>query len=293
MPAFSPLGNANLMPYFDNVLINLVVTTLIILGGIGYVVWFDITDKWRQKGAELTNKHYFITNLWSRLRVHTKLALLMSAGLIIGGTVLFLLLEGQNEDTIGNLPLWQKVMVAYFQSVTVRTSGFATIDFTLAKPLSLQILIYLMMVGGSPGGTAGGMKTTTIAIILIFYGQYIKGKKYTTVDHRSIATETINKAFLIFALYILWFALGTALIQLFNSETPIHYIMFEVASALGTVGVSANLTPLLSMPSQIVIMLLMFAGRTGPLTLFASLELIQRHNETKDIIYAKTDILVG
>lgn len=286
---FDLFGNASLVAFIEDPIVNLVLIGLIVIGGIGFSVWFDVTKKTGNFLKKSGKRNWTI--YWRSLSLHTRLAVLVTLTIITMGTVLFLAVEYNNPGTIGNLPFGNKLMASVFQTITMRTAGFATIDFTQARPFSLFSFIITMFIGGSPGGTAGGLKTTTFAMVILMVYNELKGQKQVNFLRHTIPVQVIRNAFVVFTLFLATLAAGTSILSLLNPEVDFIFILFETVSALATVGVSANLTPTLEWPSHVVIMVLMFAGRIGPITLVDSM--IRQDKKVKDITYSRGNILIG
>lgn len=287
---FDPLSNASMIGFQTVPVINWTIMSLIILGGIGFSVWFDITHQ--VKDFDFSRPKRSLKMAIRHLKPHTKLALKMTIILIVLGTVAFLALEWGNQGTIGQMSIGDKIMTAMFQTVTMRTAGFASIDYTLAHPVSILIFVVTMFIGGSPGGTAGGLKTTTFALVLMLAIAEIREKEYINFDKHTIPARLVRQAFVIFLMYTSILIIGSGLLLAFDPHVDYIYLLFESISAFATVGVTANLTPTLSQGSQIVLMLLMFIGRIGPMTMFISL-LPSKKERKSDIRYASTNILIG
>ena len=277
---FDNFGSSSLVNYQTDPLINLVIAGLIITGGLGFMVWFDLATQLGKKQKR-------------RLRFHTKLVLLLTAGILLFGTVSTLFTEWHNSGTIGNLSVPEKVLVSFFQTVSMRTAGFASIDYTQARPVTLFIYILQMFLGGAPGGTAGGLKITTFFVLLVFARSELLGLPHANVAQRTIEVRTVQKSFSVFIIFLMTFLLGLMLLGITAEGTPrFIYLMFETISALATVGVTANLTPELGKLALSIVMVLMFLGRIGPLTLLVSLADYQP--DKKDLIqYMKADISIG
>ena len=277
---FDNFGSSSLVNYQTDPLINLVIAGLIITGGLGFMVWFDLATQLGKKQKR-------------RLRFHTKLVLLLTAGILLFGTVSTLFTEWHNSGTIGNLSVPEKVLVSFFQTVSMRTAGFASIDYTQARPVTLFIYILQMFLGGAPGGTAGGLKITTFFVLLVFARSELLGLPHANVAQRTIEVRTVQKSFSVFIIFLMTFLLGLMLLGITAEGTPrFIYLMFETISALATVGVTANLTPELGKLALSIVMVLMFIGRIGPLTLLVSLADYQP--DKKDLIqYMKADISIG
>ncbi|WP_261046586.1 TrkH family potassium uptake protein [Streptococcus mitis] len=277
---FDNFGSSSLVNYQTDPLINLVIAGLIITGGLGFMVWFDLATQLGKKKKR-------------RLRFHTKLVLFLTAGILLFGTGATLFTEWHNSGTIGNLSVPEKVLVSFFQTVSMRTAGFASIDYTQARPVTLFIYILQMFLGGAPGGTAGGLKITTFFVLLVFARSELLGLPHANVAQRTIEARTVQKSFSVFIIFLMTFLLGLMLLGITAEGTPrFIYLMFETISALATVGVTANLTPELGKLALSIVMVLMFIGRIGPLTLLVSLADYQP--DKKDLIqYMKADISIG
>ncbi len=286
---FDTLGNISLLDYVHDPLINFVITSLIILGGIGFSVWFDVSK---------SVKCYFKKKCRPSLRVffrglslHSRIALTVTLLLIIVGTIFFVAVEYTNENSIGTFTFPQKLMAGYFQTVTMRTAGFATIDYTKAYPFTLFWFVITMFIGGSPGGTAGGLKTTTFAIVALTLFNELRGQSNVNIAQHTLSRQMVRQAFVIFMALLGSLIIGTSLLSILNPEVDFIYVLFEAVSALATVGVTANLTPTLGRLSQTVIMCLMFAGRIGPITLVDSIS--KRTQKVQDVEFSKGNILIG
>ncbi|WHZ32263.1 potassium transporter TrkG [Desemzia incerta] len=286
---FDSFEGDSLQNYVHDPLVNGVMMGLIILGGIGFSVWFDVTENVHSIFKKRV-KIGFMKD-YKRLQVHTRLALNISLFLLILGTVVFLVLEWNNPESIGAFNVGDKVLAALFQSTTFRTAGFTTIDFLNFNHLTLFLLTITSFIGGSPGGTAGGLKTTTVALVVLLMYNEVKGQRYVNYAYHTIPTETVRRALVIVITFFVCFMLGTSLLLYFEQDQQPFSLMFETASALTTIGLTIDLTPKLSAASQIVIMILMFIGRIGPITIFLSLgRSSKKHRNHK---YAKTNILIG
>ncbi|MDU3085411.1 MAG: potassium transporter TrkG [Streptococcus mitis] len=277
---FDNFGSSSLVAFQTDPLINLVIAGLIITGGLGFMVWFDLATQFDKKKKR-------------RLRFQSKLVLFLTAGIFLFGTISTLFTEWHKPGTIGNLSIPEKVLVSFFQTVSMRTAGFASIDYTQARPVTLFIYILQMFLGGAPGGTAGGLKITTFFVLLVFARSELLGLPHTNVAQRTIEARTVQKSFSVFIIFLMTFLLGLMLLGITAEGTPrFIYLMFETISALATVGVTANLTPELGKLALSIVMVLMFIGRIGPLTLLVSLADYQP--DKKDLIqYMKADISIG
>jgi trk system potassium uptake protein TrkH len=235
----------SLSRYIANPLINLVIMLLIIIGGIGFLTWDDIcSHKWHIR----------------RYRVQSKVILWTSALLIIIPAVFFFVVDFTGSST------GTRLLASTFQSVTTRTAGFNTADLTAMTPTSKSVMIMLMLIGGSPGSTAGGMKTTTFAVLILNMVATFRQKEDIEIFGRRLDSHAIKNAATIVALYIIFFFIGGIAISSIE-HLPLLDCLFETASAVGTVGLTLGITPTLGIPSQLILILLMFFGRVGGLTL--------------------------
>jgi trk system potassium uptake protein len=252
------LFSDNLMRYRGDITVNLTITTLIIVGGIGFIVMTDI--------------HKFIRKEVTRLTQHSKIVLLATAILIIGGAIFIFLTEYSNPRTFGILPLKDKILVSYFSSVTARTAGFNTIDYSLLKTETLFLTITLMFIGASPGSTGGGVKTSTISIIVASLYATIRGKKDTVLFKRRVPSDIVARAFLLMTLAVFFCTFVNHFI-ISTQDTQYLPSVFEVTSAFGTVGLSVgdggvrSFAALFTSLGKFIIICTMFVGRLGPLTL--------------------------
>lgn len=285
---FDNMGSISLQNYVHDPLINFVIATLVILGGIGFSVWFDVTHN--VYSIIKNKKKLGFKKMYSLLRPHTRLAINVSSILLVVGTILFMIVEWNNASSIGNYTVAQKVMTSFFQSVTMRTAGFATINYATILPFTSLFFIILMFIGGSPGGAAGGIKTTTFALVILLVINEIKGQNNVNYARHSIPVETIRRAIVVVFTFFACLITGFGILLIVEEQSFV-VLLFEAVSALGTVGVSMNLTPELSRIGQTVLMFLMFIGRIGPITIFLSL--LRRKQKGKERVYAKTNILIG
>ena len=286
---FDNLGDNSLINYATDPLLMFGISALIILGGIGFAVWFDVKNSILLH--QFSNSKKKRKTFYQRLQYHTKVVLLLTVILLVGGTLLTLMTEWNNPNTIGQLPIFEKVLVSFFQTVTMRTAGFASIDYTKANPSTLLLYCIQMFIGGSPGGTAGGVKTTTVLVVLLFIRSEIYEKKSINFRHHTISYEMARKSLMIFIIFTVLILSSLFLLSITDPQAPLLYTLFETISAICTVGVTANLTPTLSIFGKIIIMILMFIGRIGPLTVLLSFS--NRKKQDSLIKYAKAPLLIG
>lgn len=247
---FDILGtNNNLYPslvgYVQNPVINITIMLLIITGGIGFLTWDDICE----------NKLHF-----HRYRMQSKVILVTTLALIVLPALFFFFVD------FGTLPLGERIQVALFQSVTPRTAGFNTVDISGMSGASLSLIILLMLIGGSPGSTAGGIKTTTLAVLLGNAVATFRQRDSVQFFGRRVECHAVKTAATILTMYLALFFLGGVFISVYEN-LPMSSCLYEAASAVGTVGLSLGITPHLHIPSQMVLIALMYLGRVGGLTL--------------------------
>ncbi|SFF72001.1 TrkH family potassium uptake protein [Streptococcus equinus] len=283
---FDNLGGDSLKPFVLNPLLNLLFMILIVSGGIGFAVWVDIK---RAIKAFLTDRPYRLKTFTRKLSNQTRLVLNTTAVILILGTAITWLLEANNPKTIGLYNPFQQFMVSLFQTVTMRTAGFATISYLDTHTATNILYMIQMIIGGAPGGTAGGIKVTTVAITFLLFKSELAGQSEVTYRHRIIANKVIKQTLTVLIFFFSILIVGYILLLQFEPHHDPIALLFEAVSAIATVGVSMDLTPQLSTSGRLVIMALMFIGRVGPLTVLLSL--LQK--KEKEIQYAQTNITVG
>ena len=258
------LGEDSLAKYVTNPLINITTMLLITLGGIGFTVWYDVVDNGKRiRRYEVPRKWWF-----TRLRLHTKIVLVTSLVLFLLGTILTFILEYNNPDTIGNLSIGQKFMASAFQSVTTRTAGFFTFPQAGMHEETGFLSTILMFIGASPGGTAGGLKTTTFAMLFLAFLTMLRGGHDIECFGRKIDENNFRVGFVAIILALGVYIIGTTAIAVIEPDNiGFQRIMYETASAFATVGLTADLTTKLHTGSKIVLMILMYIGRVGPMTI--------------------------
>jgi trk system potassium uptake protein len=258
--------------YNGNLLINVTLMLLITLGGIGFFTQRDLQTT-LFPGQKRSRRPFF-----KRLSVQTRIVLLFSAVLVFMGAGFFFLLE--RRGVLAGMPAWKGGLCSLFQSVTARTAGLNTVDIYQLSSPTLFLLILLMFIGASPGGTGGGIKVTTLATLMIVLYNRLLGRRQAQFYHRALSMEVIQKTVTLFILSVCFVSVCLVLLLLFElggvpqfeSRGKFLELLFEAVSAFGTVGLSTGLTPTLCPGSKIVLIALMFAGRLGPLTLASALE---------------------
>ncbi|HOK29200.1 MAG TPA: TrkH family potassium uptake protein [bacterium] len=240
-------GFRSLTGYVDNPLLVFTITSLIIFGGIGFVVIYDLR-------SNLFN--------WKKITIHSKIAILTTIILIILGTLIIGLLEWRNPGTMGPLSIRGKILSSYFQSVTPRTAGFNTLNIGNMRNATLLFIILLMFIGASPGGTGGGIKTVTFTVLISAVRATLMGYENVEIMERKLYWDSVRKAWALFFLSIGLIFIGWFTLLISENFLPIN-LLFEVVSAFGTVGLSTGITPSLSTVGRIVIILVMYLGRVG------------------------------
>ncbi len=281
------LTNRTMMDYVTHPWMNLVTMVLTIIGGIGFIVWWDVLRVIKEiRNADVAPQFFF-----RRMKLHTKLVLCTTAVLIVGGAVLILAFEYSNPDTLGALSFGEKLMAAFFQSVTYRTTGFVTIPQGALRDGTILIGSVLMLIGGSPVGTASGIKTTTVAIAFLTIVATVRGKERVTVFNRTIPERTSRKAVsvvLIFCSILLFMIILMSVIEPGNLKD----VAFETVGAFSTVGISSGYTGSLSMAGRIVILICMYIGRVGPISMALAFD-FKKDKRKYQIRYPEEDITIG
>ncbi|WP_281677823.1 TrkH family potassium uptake protein [Eggerthia catenaformis] len=287
---FDLIGGNSFIDYATHPIINFIIPFLIITGGIGFIVILDMYDKFKKEKSRHDDFH--LKRYIKSLAVHSKLALSMTAILLVSGTVLFIALEFNNVKTIGTLSIPNKLAVSFFQSVTTRTAGFATVSMFNLNRITKTVMCIFMFIGGSPASTAGGVKTVTIALVILMLKSVFKGQEETSVFRRRIKKRIFLKAFSIVSIGLILCLISIMILVAIEPKLDVLNIMLEVFSAFGTVGLSADVTPALNFFGKVIDIILMYAGRIGPVTLMI-LFTRQAHIKEKGIRYPDEDVIVG
>lgn len=268
--------------YVNNPIININAMVLIIIGGLGFSVWIDFYKAFKKRSI-------------SYLSLHSKVVLTMSAGLIILGAIFIFIMEINNPATIKNLPLSGKLLASFFQSVSPRTAGFNTLDTGSLTMSTSFLTIVLMFIGGSSGSTAGGIKTGTAGILFFTVLSVIKGKDSTEIYDKRLPKYLVYRAVsvaLISFMLVIFATMVLSIAEVPYNNTDFMTLLFEATSAFGTVGLSMNYTPNLTPAGRVIIILCMFAGRVGPLTLILAMTR-NAHKNKGHIKYPEDRIMVG
>ncbi|RKZ35093.1 hypothetical protein DRQ33_00585 [bacterium] len=249
------LWDDNLVHFVNNPLGSITVMTLIVIGGIGFIV---LADYWQYFKLRLLRKPP------PYIRIHSKLAVIVTVILILSGAIIFYLLE--IDGRLAPLSSGLRWIAAFFHSITPRTAGFNTLDTSALSPATLFMLIIFMFIGASPGSTGGGIKTTTLGVLALMIISRIRGDEKIHIFGRNIPHLIIIGAAMVLFLGLAVVSAGVFFLTIFEPNTPLMDLLFEEMSAFGTVGLSTGITPSLSIPAKLVIIITMFLGRIGPLT---------------------------
>lgn len=264
----------SIISYNDDPVVLLVTGALIVIGGLGFFVWEDI----------------WVHRSWKKFSLYTKMVLTMTAMLLVVGGLFFFIVEHDNPATLGDMPLWQKGLNSLFQSTTLRTAGFDSIGQGGLQDSSKALSVILMLVGGSSGSTAGGVKTGTVAVLLLAFRASLAGREQVTIRGRSISYRRVMDAMTLVLMVVFLFLASSMVI---STIEPFSYLdtAYEVASAMGTVGVTTGITPSLTAFSQSILIALMYLGRVGIMS-FSVAFLVNRQKNAK-IKYPTVDIMIG
>lgn len=265
-------GYVSFTGYYDDWLVNLTIMLLIVVGGIGFFVWSDIAqNKWKVK----------------RYSLHTKIVLLATTVLIFGGALLFYIMESGN--LFADMSTQGKILSSLFSSVTARTAGFNTVDTAALGESSKMLTIILMFIGGSPGSTAGGIKTTTLVVLLIFVKSSLKKERNCNLFNRRLADDAVHKAGIVLCTNLFLAVTATFIITAIQG-IPLTDVVFEVVSAIGTVGMSTGITREVGWISKLILIFLMYCGRIGSLTFALSL---RGHKQEPPVVQPIEHITIG
>ncbi len=264
----------SLAPFRTDPTVCLTLAALVVLGGLGFLVWEEVLRERRP----------------ARWSVYTRLVLLTSGALLLSGTVLICLLEWNNPGTLGPMTVPQKLLAAFFQSVTLRTAGFAALDQGALTEAGKAVSVFYMLIGGSSGSTAGGLKTVTFVVLLLFLWSRMRGRYTVNVFHRTISSDHVLNAIMIFITMVGLSFAGAAVVC---ATAPVGFTdaLYETVSAIGTVGLTAGATPRLSLAGRLIIIVFMYFGRVGVLTL--SVGFLKNRPAGQKYKYANTDLLIG
>ncbi|SDI71990.1 TrkH family potassium uptake protein [Dolosicoccus paucivorans] len=283
---FDNLGSTSIQRFLTNDVINYTIALLIFAGGLGFSVWFELGNlikKWFE------DRPHTFKLIFNRISPHSRIVLRTTFILLALGTSITLMSEFNNPETIGSLNLWEKFTASFFQSVAFRTAGFSTLDYTKTTPFTNFIYMVQMIIGGAPGGTAGGMKVTTVALIALLFRSELLGYSQVAFHNRSFPIHLVRQALTILVYFLAVSIVGYSFLLFTQTHLDPFALLFETISAIGTVGSTMNVTGELTQSGRWIIMALMFLGRVGPLTVLISIA----RKKTKKIYSAPTEILLG
>lgn len=280
------IGDDSVSLFIADPLYNVVTMLLIVIGGIGFIVWWDVIKNIK----EAIRGDYPVRRFFRKLRLHSKITLVTTASLIVFGAFMFFLIEYSNPDTIGTLSFPQKIMASFFESVSLRTAGYAAFSQSGLRAGSVLVCLFLMFIGGSSISTAGGIKTSTFSVLFLSTKATIQGKNHLIVFNRHIPHKTVQKALAVTMVSLL--ALMTAAFALYNVEGgSMTDAVFETMSAIATVGLSRDYTSKLHMTGKLIVTLCMYLGRIGPISMAIFFGRKKKHAEL--FRFAEEDITVG
>ena len=270
------VGSSSIIPYQNDPLVVITIAALIILGGLSFLVVWDVAKK----------------RSFRKLSLDSKMVVAMTALLLILGTLVLLAMEYNNPDTLGPMSVPQKLLNAFFQSVTPRTAGFNVIFIGRMTAYSLFFTIMLMFIGGASGSTAGGVKVNTFGVLLATVWSSLRGREHAQAFGRELRPQQIHRALAVAMLALGLVGVVTLVLSITENDKPFQFIdvLFETVSAFGTVGLSTGITPALTLAGKLIIIATMFAGRLGPLTLALSLVQGQRTTEYR---YPQDQVRIG
>ena len=271
------LFSDNLESFKGSIIINTVIPILIIVGGLGFSTIINVYKYLRKKDKRITTT--------------SKITLKVTLGFVVFGAFFIFIFEHANIKTIGNYTFIEKIGAAFFQSVTTRTAGFNTMPLAGMKEITVLLFIFFMFIGASPGSTGGGIKTTTFGLIVLGVITIIKNKEYIEYNGRKISWTNFNRAISIVFISVCYIVIILFLLILLEPDINVMNLLFELISAFGTVGVTRNLTPYLGNMSKILLIVTMFIGRVGPLTIVSALSL--KKIKSGKHKYPEENILIG
>ena len=277
------IGEVSLCDYATNPLVNITTSLLIILGGLGFIVWWDVLRVLKQ----FRNKKF---KCFKSLTLHSKIVISSTLVLIFGGTLLVFIFEYSNVNTIADFNIFDKIQISMFQSITTRTAGFATIPQENLTDQSVIVCMILMFIGGSPVGTAGGIKTITAVSLVAIAVASIRNKKEVVLFNRNLSSEITRKAVAVTAMSFMIVIISTILLSL-TIDRSIVDILYETVSATATVGLSRNLTPFLNSIGKFIIIITMYLGRVGPISLAIAFK--SKKESTNIILNPTEEVSIG
>ena len=277
------IGEVSLCDYATNPLVNITTSLLIVLGGLGFIVWWDVLRVLKQFKIKKFR-------CFKSLTLHSKIVISSTLALIFGGTLLIFLFEYSNVNTIAGFNIFDKIQISMFQSITTRTAGFATIPQESLTDQSVIVCLILMFIGGSPVGTAGGIKTITAVSLAAIAIASIRNKKEVVLFNRNLSSEITRKAVAVTTMSFMIVIISTILLSL-TIDRSIVDILYETVSATATVGLSRNLTSFLNSIGKVILIVTMYLGRVGPISLAIAFK--SKKESTNIILNPTEEVSIG
>lgn len=284
---FDVIGESNMMPFVTNRIVNITSMILTTIAGLGFLVWNDISVCIKQGIRE----RYSLSRIIKKLSLHTKIVLLMHIVLFIFGTLIFFSFEYYNPGTIARFNLSDKFLISAFHSVSARTSGFASVNLINLTDMTKLVMTLLMLIGAGSGSMAGGIKTTTLFVILVGVYSNIVGRKNITAFKRTISSETFIKAVSVIAIAVAILILSNLLL-IANSNIKTLDLFFESVSAFATVGLTSGALAKMNVICRGIIIMLMYIGRIGTITMAVAF-VVKKPKQNDIVIYSHEDVIVG
>ncbi|MGX7091759.1 TrkH family potassium uptake protein [Hutsoniella sourekii] len=283
---FQNFPGKNLEVFQENPLVLLTISALVIAGGLGFAVWFEIYERFKQYRS---HRPYSLRLAFRNMSIHTHVVLKMTVILLTTGTLLVWAVESRNIYSIGTLSFPHQLLNSFFASVNMRTAGYVTVNYYDLKPITKFVSMVHTLIGAGPGGTAGGLKVTTAAVLYLTFRSELLNYSHVIIRRRTISSVIQKRALVIVLFFTMMFIGGYSLLLLTQTHVAALDLMFEVVNALGTAGISLNLTARLSTFGHLVLMILMIAGRVGPITLLMSV----LYHKSNEVHYAEANIYIG
>ena len=284
---FDVIGDSNMVPFVTNRIVNITCMVLTTIAGLGFLVWNDITNCVKYGIKE----KYSFTRMIKKFSLHTKIVLLMHMILFTFGTLIFFAFEYYNPETIANFSLADKFLISAFHSVSARTSGFASVNLIHLTDMTKLVMTLLMLIGAGSGSMAGGIKTTTLFVVIVGVYTNIIGKKNINVFKRTISNGTFMKAVSVIAIALVVLIVSNLLL-IANSNIKTLDLFFESVSAFATVGLTSGALAKMSLFCRSILILLMYIGRIGTITMAVAF-VMKKPKENDLVVYSQEDVIVG
>lgn len=283
---FHNLGYNSLEGFSFNPLILLTTSTLVIIGGIGFIVWFEIIETIK---TYFHNRPHSWRLAFRKLSIHARLVINTTLIITLLGTLLIFFIEIQNNASMVGFSRLDQLLNSFFTAVNARTAGYASINYEELMPATKFSMMTQTIIGGAPGGTAGGIKVTSFAIVCLLFRSELRNYNQVVIYQRIIPNHLVKKALVIIVFFTIMLFAGFGLLLVTQPHIDSFDLLFEAVSAIGTSGISLNTTDLLTPIGQLIIIIMMIAGRVGPITLLMGI----LQTKTKEIHYAQTNVHLG